>query len=77
MSGSDTSRALYLELAGIGCDFRSGEVAEPVIRTLAGIGRAERLLVRVRGHREALRELLVEQEDPDVRAVREEGRADA
>lgn len=75
MRVSDTSRAFYLELAAIDCDLRTGELAEPAIKTLSDIGRAERLLVRVRLNREALRELLIEVEDPDVRAIREEGRA--
>lgn len=69
-----TARALFLELAAIGCDLRTGEVTEPAIRTLADVGRCERLLVQVRLHREALRELLTELDDADVVAVREEGR---
>lgn len=71
------ARALYLELAATGCDLRTGEVGEPAISTLRYIGRAERLLERVREHRDGLREILIEVEDPDLRAVREEGRADA
>lgn len=74
MNASDTSRALYLELAAIGCDLHTGEVGEPAIKTLADIGRAERLLVRVRLYRDSLRELLTEPDDADIRAIREEGR---
>lgn len=76
MKGSvDTARALYLELAAVGCDLRTGELAEPAIRTLSDIGRAERLLVRVRAHRDELRELLIDADDADIRAIRQEGRA--
>jgi hypothetical protein len=74
-SSHDTARTLYLELAAHGADLTTGEVAEPAIKTLADIGRAERLLVRVRLHRDALRELLIEQDDADMLAVREEGYA--
>ncbi len=75
MRGSvDTARALYLELAATGCDLTTGEVEEPAIKTLSGIGRAQRLLERVRTHREALRELLVEGDDADVRAIRKESK---
>ncbi len=78
MSGHTTEvRALYLELAAIGCDLRTGEIGEPAIKTLADTGRAERLLGRVRLHRDSLRELLVEQDDADIHAIREEGRANA
>lgn len=73
MRASDTSRSLYLELAAIGCDLRTGEI-EPAIRTLQDVARCERLLVRVRAHRESLRELLIEQDDADITAIREEGR---
>ncbi len=69
------ARALYLELAAIGCDPRTGDVGEPALRTLADIGRAERLLERVRAHTEALRELLTDEDEPDLKAVREEGSA--
>lgn len=70
MKGSvDTSRALYLELAAIGCDLSTGEIGELAIKTLADIGRAERLLVRVRVHRDSLRELFIEQDDADALCV--------
>lgn len=73
MNGHE-ARALYLELAAVGCDLRTGEI-EPAIRTLWDVARCERLLVKVRTHRDELRELLIEQDDADVRAIREEGRA--
>ncbi len=59
------ARALYLELAAIGCDLRTGEA----LRTLTDIG----LLERVRAHREALRELQTDEDEPDIRAIRAEG----
>lgn len=71
------ARSLYLELAAIGCDLRTGEIGEPAIKTLADIGRAERLLVRVRLHREALSALIAGQGDKDLDAIREEGRTNA
>jgi hypothetical protein len=73
----DTARTLYLELAAIGCDLSTGEIGEPAITSLADIGRAERLLVRVRVHREELSALISGQGDKDLDAIREEGRADA
>ncbi len=78
MKGSvDTARALYLELAATGADLTTGEIEKPAIRTLRDMARCGRLLERVREHRDGLREILIEVEDPDVRAVREEGRTDA
>jgi hypothetical protein len=68
----DTARALYLELAAVGCDLRTGEIGELAVRTLRDIGRAKRLLVCVRVHGEALRELLVEQQGADMLEIREE-----
>lgn len=70
-----TNRALYLELSAHGADLTTGEVGEPAIRTLGDVARCESLLARVRQHRDELREILVDSEDPDLRAVRQEGGA--
>lgn len=71
----DTSRALYLELAANGADLRTEDV-EPVIRTLADVARCERLLARVRTHRDQLSALIAGQGDRDLDAIRQEARRD-
>lgn len=72
---SGVTRALYLELAAKGFDLRTGEVGEPVIRAAADVGRAKRLLESVRANRDGLWELLTDEDEPDLEAIREEGSA--
>lgn len=65
-----SARALYLELAARGVCLRTGRVPDSMPE-----GAARRLWERVRVDRGGLREVLVDRLDPDLEAVRREGRA--
>ncbi|MDP9479648.1 MAG: hypothetical protein M3R38_28960 [Actinomycetota bacterium] len=62
------SRAFYLELAARGVCLRTGRPPDSMPPREAG-----ELLGRVRADKKALREVLMDRRDPDVRAMGQEG----